>query len=106
LPVHRWSSTGTVASSLPDALPISLREILGERAVPGLQAESPIDGSEVEYLVYEHDDADAMLDATKRAITNALRAGFRKQDIELVDRKSTRLNSSHVKISYAVFCLK
>src|SRR5690606_39913064 len=25
---------------------------------------------------------------------------------ELVDRKSTRLNSSHVKSSYAVFCLK
>src|SRR5690606_41999407 len=25
---------------------------------------------------------------------------------EGVDRKSTRLNSSHVKISYAVFCLK
>src|SRR5690606_40781362 len=24
----------------------------------------------------------------------------------LIDRKSTRLNSSHVKISYAVFCLK
>src|SRR5690606_39691064 len=27
-------------------------------------------------------------------------------DDEIVDRKSTRLNSSHVKISYAVFCLK
>src|SRR5690606_41439499 len=26
--------------------------------------------------------------------------------IQLKDRKSTRLNSSHVKISYAVFCLK
>src|SRR5690606_41308636 len=26
--------------------------------------------------------------------------------VETVDRKSTRLNSSHVKISYAVFCLK
>src|SRR5690606_35576104 len=26
--------------------------------------------------------------------------------IALIDRKSTRLNSSHVKISYAVFCLK
>src|SRR5437868_10775753 len=26
--------------------------------------------------------------------------------ISLVDRKSTRLNSSHVSISYAVFCLK
>src|SRR5436309_8526759 len=28
------------------------------------------------------------------------------RDGKLVDRKSTRLNSSHVKISYAVFCLK
>src|SRR5207302_8132880 len=26
--------------------------------------------------------------------------------IASIDRKSTRLNSSHVKISYAVFCLK
>src|SRR5690606_17516792 len=26
--------------------------------------------------------------------------------LQLADRKSTRLNSSHVKISYAVFCLK
>src|SRR5690606_40757555 len=28
------------------------------------------------------------------------------RDIYAPDRKSTRLNSSHVKISYAVFCLK
>src|SRR5438034_1413128 len=27
-------------------------------------------------------------------------------DVDLVDRKSTRLNSSHTVISYAVFCLK
>src|SRR5207302_8621111 len=26
--------------------------------------------------------------------------------VNMTDRKSTRLNSSHVKISYAVFCLK
>src|SRR5690606_40096382 len=26
--------------------------------------------------------------------------------LQFIDRKSTRLNSSHVKISYAVFCLK
>src|SRR5690554_7674824 len=26
--------------------------------------------------------------------------------VDRVDRKSTRLNSSHVRISYAVFCLK
>src|SRR5690606_41225518 len=31
---------------------------------------------------------------------------FRLKTIEGLDRKSTRLNSSHVKISYAVFCLK
>src|SRR5690606_39319428 len=30
----------------------------------------------------------------------------RKADSPYRDRKSTRLNSSHVKISYAVFCLK
>src|SRR5207249_5615821 len=27
-------------------------------------------------------------------------------DVRRIDRKSTRLNSSHVSISYAVFCLK
>src|SRR2546430_5430462 len=29
-----------------------------------------------------------------------------EEDRRLVDRKSTRLNSSHSQISYAVFCLK
>src|SRR5690349_24217669 len=29
-----------------------------------------------------------------------------RQRVESQDRKSTRLNSSHVEISYAVFCLK
>src|SRR5207302_7834375 len=29
-----------------------------------------------------------------------------RRGLSLLDRKSTRLNSSHVKISYAVFCLK
>src|SRR3712207_8101502 len=31
---------------------------------------------------------------------------LRRSDIRRVDRKSTRLNSSHANISYAVFCLK
>src|SRR5690606_41824990 len=31
---------------------------------------------------------------------------FRQGKNDGLDRKSTRLNSSHVKISYAVFCLK
>src|SRR3989442_13339159 len=29
-----------------------------------------------------------------------------RTDFCMLDRKSTRLNSSHVRISYAVFCLK
>src|SRR5690606_40559042 len=35
-----------------------------------------------------------------------LKAVARSYDWPVLDRKSTRLNSSHVKISYAVFCLK
>src|SRR5690625_6772761 len=31
---------------------------------------------------------------------------FAEEEIKREDRKSTRLNSSHVAISYAVFCLK
>src|SRR5690625_6889504 len=31
---------------------------------------------------------------------------FAREGITIKDRKSTRLNSSHVAISYAVFCLK
>src|SRR3712207_7933049 len=38
--------------------------------------------------------------ATSAGSSGAARAGDR------VDRKSTRLNSSHANISYAVFCLK
>src|SRR5437773_7725729 len=29
-----------------------------------------------------------------------------EQELQRIDRKSTRLNSSHITISYAVFCLK
>src|SRR5690606_42153271 len=36
-------------------------------------------------------------------LTQSLTHSF---SLSLLDRKSTRLNSSHVKISYAVFCLK
>src|SRR3712207_8260617 len=34
------------------------------------------------------------------------RRGIARRRRERVDRKSTRLNSSHANISYAVFCLK
>src|SRR5690606_39523652 len=47
-------------------------------------------------------DREQMLSTASGQIEDALGniAGFQQ------DRKSTRLNSSHVKISYAVFCLK
>src|SRR5690349_25164561 len=41
--------------------------------------------------------------ASRLRTAATLPGGFRRGSI---DRKSTRLNSSHVEISYAVFCLK
>src|SRR3712207_7690154 len=35
-----------------------------------------------------------------------LRRAVRTRKLPVLDRKSTRLNSSHANISYAVFCLK
>src|SRR5690606_40009187 len=43
---------------------------------------------------------------TARAILSYKGALLKNHLVGGVDRKSTRLNSSHVKISYAVFCLK
>src|SRR5207253_6905674 len=44
--------------------------------------------------------------AAQGAPVRALVAGQALGESSLLDRKSTRLNSSHVAISYAVFCLK
>src|SRR5690606_39291354 len=41
--------------------------------------------------------------AIKGPLTTPVGGGIRSLNVAL-DRKSTRLNSSHVKISYAVFC--
>src|SRR5699024_12518185 len=46
---------------------------------------------------------DLAVDLLKRSGIDATRLVF---EITETDRKSTRLNSSHVSISYAVFCLK
>src|SRR5947209_10091869 len=40
------------------------------------------------------------------AWTGSARTGSARQGAQAGDRKSTRLNSSHANISYAVFCLK
>src|SRR3712207_7082798 len=56
-------------------------------------------GGETTTVLIAGDDADAK--ALLAGIVGA--AGLRAID---ADRKSTRLNSSHANISYAVFCLK
>src|SRR5690625_2191131 len=46
-------------------------------------------------------------DVTSEVETNVVIVQEQGQNISsIIDRKSTRLNSSHVAISYAVFCLK
>src|SRR5690606_41234691 len=53
---------------------------------------------------------DIPLDTKKRRLQeiiekqNTLSLKRNQMDVGKIDRKSTRLNSSHVKISYAVFC--
>src|SRR3712207_7362463 len=49
-------------------------------------------------------DKQVMLGSAVDVMSIAKRAGAK--NIAILDRKSTRLNSSHANISYAVFCLK
>src|SRR5438874_3778765 len=74
-------------------------------------------GQTIDFLLTEHRDKEAALRFLKKAIrrnglpetitidgSDANEAAIKSYNEE--DRKSTRLNSSHVEISYAVFCLK
>src|SRR5437773_539872 len=52
-------------------------------------------------------DLPRMSDLVEEMVRNALNAEIaHARKIDIGDRKSTRLNSSHITISYAVFCLK
>src|SRR5699024_11318503 len=59
---------------------------------------------------HEHEYREQDKEAIRRTIDAAYHESTPEQQKELEqlkqDRKSTRLNSSHVSISYAVFCLK
>src|SRR5690606_41761904 len=52
------------------------------------------------------DDADEVCFQLAGNVYKALENPKECEKVYKKDRKSTRLNSSHVKISYAVFCLK
>src|SRR5690606_41076719 len=89
--------------SLHDALPISSAPAV-ELVVP--QREQPsFAARDFRMLGWTADSRRFVLQATHGE--ESVAEGSGDDDVlELVDRKSTRLNSSHVKISYAVFCLK
>src|SRR3712207_8297876 len=48
----------------------------------------------------------ALLLAAARVGDHVRRPAEQRDEVRVRDRKSTRLNSSHANISYAVFCLK
>src|SRR5688572_31576449 len=91
--LHNPATTQIYTLSLHDALPISTVKRLAKRGV------------------YDRDTVYAILDEAL-----ICHAGFVVDGAPVViptihwrqgeDRKSTRLNSSHSQISYAVFCLK
>src|SRR5690606_39708734 len=79
LVLHQPATSGLFTRSLHDALPISCEDL----------------GQEPDVLNRER-----LIHPQHLPVALARRAEIG------IDRKSTRLNSSHVKISYAVFCLK
>src|SRR5690606_41951927 len=87
---HHPPSTNIYTLSLHDALPISKDHLL---PIAGIGALSRQIGDPPSQPMHE-----GFSDFPVAIADNPDRFGL--------DRKSTRLNSSHVKISYAVFCLK
>src|SRR5690625_6738873 len=71
-----------------------------------LDPDAPLpDTAELEKIVTERTDSE-IADSMSVYITDAVTGEVLLDHNGSTDRKSTRLNSSHVAISYAVFCLK
>src|SRR5207253_6302558 len=96
--------TALYTLSLHDALPIFLGDIIGHKCGARNFDHGADQVAELgllflcDFLSDTVDDVDLELQFLREA-------DERDHDLGL-DRKSTRLNSSHVAISYAVFCLK
>src|SRR3712207_8876078 len=83
------------------------RSLEGPEAVPGADLEHPHACHRVGEVVVRHElphveDARGRVAGQLEGVVPPLLPGA----VEELDRKSTRLNSSHANISYAVFCLK
>src|SRR5690606_41611893 len=96
----------------PGPPPAALSTLSLHDALPILPRHDPVaePGSETLHLCLDalgHVHVAAVRDVTVGPRRGAsVRCARRVPGCVLEDRKSTRLNSSHVKISYAVFCLK
>src|SRR5438874_9495676 len=90
--VSHTSSPYIYTLSLHDALPILLLLVVGDRRLDRVLGQNRA----------------VNLHRRKCELLRDMRVLDRQRLIErlTLDRKSTRLNSSHVEISYAVFCLK
>src|SRR5690606_41039620 len=101
--LHSPAPPAPYTLSLPDALPIFPHILL--RAQPVLRWSAVLRPH-----VCRHSLRQSVRVLCRHS--NALREGANVpllhgcRQLPFRDRKSTRLNSSHVKISYAVFCLK
>src|SRR6266480_5249106 len=51
-------------------------------------------------------ESEKLIERLRSRVAPAALCGGAKDKVRVLDRKSTRLNSSHMSISYAVFCLK
>src|SRR5690606_41664333 len=98
---HARPPTALYTLSLHDALPISLD--VKDAAVLHIRARADRDPMDVaaQHAVVPHTRF-----GPEGHVADDPRAGRDEGGRVDLDRKSTRLNSSHVKISYAVFCLK
>src|SRR5690625_6319407 len=86
---------------------MDLRELLDAYEFPG--DDTPIIAGSALMALNGEDDNELGTSAVKKLVETLdsyIPEPERAIDQLLKDRKSTRLNSSHVAISYAVFCLK
>src|SRR5690554_7055379 len=92
-----WNGNAQVKDIEEVIIRISLNETDVEMAFSEIEALSGFS------FVYTHDEVKGL---PKVSVTKSRQNVYDLLSDIAQDRKSTRLNSSHVRISYAVFCLK